>query len=226
LHIKYINHDGYNADPVQSQEVDIYFKTSNGPGASVDANGFGADGHFYTTGRAARGVTAVKALSNAAGGFATAYDIYVYNGAYWSSSTYTVFIGSGTAWSHFGQAASDPGSPSSTVASFHNITGNVGSLNYQSTGYQLTLPDVGRVVDMQGGGTLTVPTQATVPFPVGTQITVLQTSGSQVTISGAVGVTVRSTGATSTAPKLRTNNSAATLIHRYSNDWIVVGDIV
>jgi hypothetical protein len=224
LHIKYINHDGYNADMVQNQEVDIYFKTSNN--SSVDANGFAADGHFYTTGRAGRGVTAIKAVSNAAGALATAYDIYVYNGAYFSSSTYTVFLGSGTSWSHFGQAALDPGSGSTTVASLHNITGNVGSLNYQAAGYQLTLPDAGRVVDMQGGGTLTIPTQATVPFPVGTQITVLQTSGSQITVSGASGVTVRSTGATSTAPKLRTNNSAATLIHRYANDWIVIGDIV
>jgi hypothetical protein len=226
LHIKYINHDGYNADHVQNQEVDIYFKTSNGVSASVDANGFAADGHFYTTGRAGRGVTAIKAVSNAAGGLATAYDIYVYNGAYWSSSTYTVFIGSSTRWSHFGQAASDPGVASSTVASLYNITGNVGALSYQSTSYQLALSDCGRVVDMQGGGSLVIPTQATVPFPLGTQITVLQTSGSQVTISGASGVTIRSTGATSTAPKLRTNNSAATLIQRYPNDWIVIGDIV
>ena len=69
--------------------------------------------------------------------------------------------------------------------------------------------------------TITIPTDATLDFPVGTSIDILQTSTGQVTIAGASGVTVNSTPGL----KLRTQWSSATLFKRAANTWVVYGDL-
>jgi hypothetical protein len=69
--------------------------------------------------------------------------------------------------------------------------------------------------------TLTIPTNASVEYPVGTSIDVLQTSTGQVTIAGADGVTVNATPGL----KLRTQWSSATLFKRAENTWVVYGDL-
>jgi hypothetical protein len=73
---------------------------------------------------------------------------------------------------------------------------------------------------MSGGGTLTVPTNASVAFATGTQINILQTGASQVTVGGA-GVTVNATPGL----KLRAQWSSATLIKRATDTWALVGDL-
>lgn len=90
-----------------------------------------------------------------------------------------------------------------------------------ATNYTLALTDDGKVVEMSGGGTLTVPTYASVAFPNGTQITILQTGGSQVTVAGAGGVTVNGTPGL----KLRTQWSSATLLKRADDLWVLMGDL-
>ena len=69
--------------------------------------------------------------------------------------------------------------------------------------------------------TVTIPTDATLNFPIGTSIDILQTSTGQVTIAGASGVTVNSTPGL----KLRTTWSSATLFKRAANTWVVYGDL-
>ena len=69
--------------------------------------------------------------------------------------------------------------------------------------------------------TLTIPTDASVNFPVGTSIDILQTGAGQVTIAGAGGVTVNATPGL----KLRTQWSSATLFKRAANTWVVYGDL-
>ena len=69
--------------------------------------------------------------------------------------------------------------------------------------------------------TVTIPTDATLNFPIGTSIDILQTSTGQVTIAGAGGVTVNSTPGL----KLRTTWSSATLFKRAANTWVVYGDL-
>jgi hypothetical protein len=69
--------------------------------------------------------------------------------------------------------------------------------------------------------TLTIPTDATLDFPIGTSLDVLQTSTGQVTIAGAGGVTVNATPGL----KLRTTWSSATLFKRAANTWVVFGDL-
>jgi hypothetical protein len=69
--------------------------------------------------------------------------------------------------------------------------------------------------------TITIPTNATLAYPVGTSIDILQTSTGQVTIAGAVGVTVNATPGL----KLRTQWSGATLFKRATDTWVVYGDL-
>jgi len=72
--------------------------------------------------------------------------------------------------------------------------------------------------------TLTIPTNASVAFPVGTVITVLNKGAGAVTISGAGGVTVLSAGTTAASPILSQYKSCA-LMQVAANTWYVVGAI-
>jgi hypothetical protein len=95
------------------------------------------------------------------------------------------------------------------------------STTASATSYTLTLADAARVIEMSGGGTLTIPTNASVALPIGTQIVILQITSSQVTIAGESGVTVNGTPGL----KLRAQWSSATLIKRSANIWVALGDL-
>ena len=72
------------------------------------------------------------------------------------------------------------------------------------------------------GVTLTIPTDATLDFPIGTSIDILQTGAGQVTIAPVSGtVTVNATPGL----KLRTTWSSCTLFKRAANTWVVYGDM-
>jgi len=92
-----------------------------------------------------------------------------------------------------------------------------------SGAYTLVLTDDGKVVEMNNasGTTLTVPLNSSVAFPVGSQITVLQTGAGQTTVAGAVGVTINGTPGL----KLRAQWSAATLLKRATDTWVIIGDL-
>jgi len=94
--------------------------------------------------------------------------------------------------------------------------------NSQSASYTLVLTDKAKIVEMGVGSanTLTVPINSSVAFPVGTQINIVQTGSGQTTVGGA-GVTIN----TATTLKLRAQWSAATLIKRAENTWVLVGDL-
>jgi hypothetical protein len=107
------------------------------------------------------------------------------------------------------------------------VTGSTGPsgdpglvINAQAGSYTLVLTDASKLIEMSGGGTLTVPTNATVAFATGTQISILQTGASQVTVGGA-GVTINATPGL----KLRAQWSSATLIKRGTDTWVLVGDL-
>ena len=111
---------------------------------------------------------------------------------------------------------------SSQTLTNKTLTGPVINLitNAQVSNYTLVLSDSSDLVEMSGGGTLTVPTNASVAFAIGTQIHILQTGASQVTVGGA-GVTINGTPGL----KLRTQWSSATLIKRATDTWVLVGDL-
>lgn len=90
--------------------------------------------------------------------------------------------------------------------------------NVQSGAYQLAVEDAFKLIEMSGGGALTIVDSGL--FPVGYTVDVLQTGNSQVTIQGS-GFTPNATPGL----KLRTQWSSATLIKRALNLWVVLGDL-
>jgi hypothetical protein len=144
-----------------------------------------------------------------------------------STDTFTIVRGqSGTsAISHSGGATVKHVFVSEALNAFEAGLNETIPLNAQTgTTYTLAVTDAGQLVTLTNASaiTLTVPTNASVPFAIGTQITIAQSGAGQVTISPAVGVTV---SAADTATKLRTQWSAATLIKTNTNNWILIGDI-
>lgn len=92
------------------------------------------------------------------------------------------------------------------------------------TTYTLVLGDGGKLVTLSNAGavTLTVPTNASVAFPVGTSVLLAQLGAGQVTVAGAGGVTVNSRGA---ALKIAGQYGAATLVKTATDTWFLTGDI-
>jgi hypothetical protein len=118
----------------------------------------------------------------------------------------------------------------SSLAVTNNISagGNVIShiaFNTTPTGsYPLVLADDGKIVEIPALGTVTVPSDATVNFPVGSQITILQTTAGQVTIAGATSPNAVTVNATP-GLKLRAQWSSCTLVKRGTNSWVAMGDL-
>ena len=74
--------------------------------------------------------------------------------------------------------------------------------------------------------TLTVPLNASVAFPIGTEITVIQTGAGATTISPAGGVTVNYYSLSGAATRIiKAQWSAATLIKRDTNTWVLIGNL-
>lgn len=144
-----------------------------------------------------------------------------------SSDTFTILRGqSGTsAISHSGGATVKHVFVSEALNAFEAGLNETIPLNAQTgTTYTLTANDAGQLVTLSNasGITLTVPTNASVPFAIGTQITITQANSGQVTVAGDTGVTVSSAD---NFLKLRTQWSAGTLIKTNTNSWILIGDI-
>ncbi len=99
------------------------------------------------------------------------------------------------------------------------------SFNAQTgTTYTLVASDSAKLVTLSNasGITLTVPPSV---FSAGNQIHIQQIGAGQVTLAQGAGVTITSTGATASAPKLRAQYSAATIICTASNTFTVLGDL-
>jgi hypothetical protein len=99
------------------------------------------------------------------------------------------------------------------------------SFNAQTgTTYTLVAADLGKIVTLSNasGITLTVPPSV---FASGNLINIQQIGAGQVTLAQGAGVTITSTGATASAPKLKKQYSAATIICTGSNTFTVIGDL-
>jgi hypothetical protein len=99
----------------------------------------------------------------------------------------------------------------------------------ETASYTAVLANNGQVVTMNNASanTFSIPTNASVAFPVGTQINVLQIGAGQTTIQAVTSGTtsILSTGATAAAPKIRARYGMATCIKASTDLWYVVGDI-
>jgi hypothetical protein len=98
-------------------------------------------------------------------------------------------------------------------------------LNAQTgTTYTLVAADLNKLVTLSNASaiTLTVPNGV---FTTGQQINIQQIGAGQVTVVSDGTTVLTSTGATSTAPKLRAQYSAATIVCTSSNNFTVIGDL-
>ena len=100
------------------------------------------------------------------------------------------------------------------------------TLNAQTgTTYTLVSADAdNKLVTMSNASaiTLTVPPSV---FTAGQQINVASIGAGLTTFAAGAGVTITSTGATATAPILRAQYSACTIICTASNTFTVIGDL-
>ena len=92
------------------------------------------------------------------------------------------------------------------------------------TTYSLVVGDLNKLVTLSNAAaiTLTVPNGV---FTTGQEINIQQIGAGQVTIASDGTTVLTSTGATSTAPKLRAQYSAATIVCTSSNNFTVIGDL-
>jgi hypothetical protein len=99
----------------------------------------------------------------------------------------------------------------------------------ETASYTAVLANNNQVVTMNNASanTFSIPTNASVAFPIGTQINVLQIGAGQTTIQAVTSgtTTILSTGGTPAAPKLRVRYSAATCLKAGTDLWYVFGDI-
>lgn len=96
------------------------------------------------------------------------------------------------------------------------------TITSQSGNYTFALSDGGTEVDYSGtsAGTFTIPTNASVAFPVGTIISCRQMGTGQLTIAAVSGVTLN----TATASNTRVQYSLISITQASANVWCVDGD--
>jgi hypothetical protein len=99
----------------------------------------------------------------------------------------------------------------------------------ETASYTAVLANNGQIVTMDNASAnnFSIPTNASVAFPIGTQINVLQIGAGQTTIQAVTSGTtsILSTGATAATPKIRARYGSATCIKAATDLWYVIGDI-
>lgn len=112
-------------------------------------------------------------------------------------------------------AAGATGASGTNLAGFNAQTG---------TTYTLVVGDKDKIVTASNAAAITITVPPSV-FSANDIINVQQIGAGQVSFAQGSGVTITSTGATSTAPKLRAQYSAASVVCTASNTFTVIGDI-
>jgi len=115
---------------------------------------------------------------------------------------------------------SDLDKPISTAAQseLDNKLDKIITISSKSESYVIENTDLGKLIEMSGGGTITITDSSS--FPIGFSVDVVQTGSSQVTIAGTSFTPNATPGL-----KLRAQWSSATLIKRALNSWVVLGDL-
>lgn len=95
--------------------------------------------------------------------------------------------------------------------------------NVRTSNYTLVLGDDGIIIETNSTSAIiiSVPLEATVAFPIGTKITIIRANTGAASVAGVSGVTVNATPGLN----LRAQWSAATLLKRAANTWILMGDL-
>jgi hypothetical protein len=109
---------------------------------------------------------------------------------------------------------------------FASSTLTISTPTFTTNAYTVVLTDKDKWLELSNGataGTLNIPTDASVAFPIGTQINIIQTNTGQITIAAVTPGTTTVNG--TPGLKLRGQWSSATIIKRAANSWVAVGDL-
>jgi hypothetical protein len=103
--------------------------------------------------------------------------------------------------------------------------GGIAGFNAQTgTTYTLVGTDVNKLVTASNASAITVTVPPSI-FSANDVVNLQQIGAGQVTFAQGSGVTISSTGATSTAPKLRAQYSACSIVCTASNTFTIIGDL-
>lgn len=106
-----------------------------------------------------------------------------------------------------------------------NAGGGISGFNAQSgTTYTLVIGDLNKMVTASNASAITITVPPSV-FAANDVVNLQQIGAGQVTFAQGSGVTISSTGATSTAPKLRAQYSACSIVCNGSNTFTIIGDL-
>jgi hypothetical protein len=94
----------------------------------------------------------------------------------------------------------------------------------RTASYTLALTDANKALEMNSASstTVTIPTNASVAFPVGTVIEIARVGAGAVTIAAAGGVTIQSADG---SLALRGQYSVASIRKRATDTWLLAGDL-
>lgn len=124
------------------------------------------------------------------------------------------------------------GSPSSGISGFSGRSGysgiTSGAVSWRtitSANATLAIGDAqsGIIMNSPNAQSVTIPTNATVAFPVGSNIIIISNGIGIITVVGAGGVTLNYRAGLSAA--LKGQYSAATVIKTATDTWLLMGDI-
>lgn len=103
------------------------------------------------------------------------------------------------------------------------ISSSTGLNSQTGTSYTAQLSDNTKIVTMNNAGanTFTVPTNASVAFPIGATITVIQLGAGQTGLVAAIGVTLL----TASSLTARAQNSTISVIKIATDTWVAAGDL-
>jgi hypothetical protein len=112
-----------------------------------------------------------------------------------------------------------------STALVQGLLTNYNVYNTQTSSYTLVLGDASKVIEMNvaSANTVTIPTNASVAFPIGTEITVLQYGVGITSIAVAGGVSIVSKDSASI---IGNRYTGVTLLKRGTNEWYLIGNIV
>ena len=146
----------------------------------------------------------------------TSGNVLTSNGTTWASTAPpTTFTGTATLAS--GSTISD-GTTAFSIG-YLNVPQNA-----QSSNYTLALTDTGKHVYSTNSGTqtITIPTNASVAFPVGAAITIVNNGTTSITIS-TTSITLYQAGSTNTGNRTLATKGVATLLKVDTNTWFKIG---
>jgi len=138
------------------------------------------------------------------------------------------FYANGTALNYFNGTTLIGSTTDNGTTAKLQVTGAISfqnTFNRRTASYTLVLTDQNKIVEMNvaTANNLSVPTNASVAFPIGTEIAITQYGAGKTTVVAISGVTIRSAGG---LLSLSAQYASATLVKVGNNEWYLIGSLI